>query len=246
MRSAFHTHFAPAFPSPWEDARRFGRAGEILALLALLALPLTLAACQTAPSPALKAAAQVEIVQEPRWRSAASAEDAARIDGVHMAWDEALAQARRRGFSRQVAAEGRLLEPNAALARPAPTPGNYMCRWIRFGSRGARARAFTAFNPFFCHVGVSDDALSLTKQTGSDRPTGYLFDDNDPLRMIFLGSLAPGNAEPLAYGVDPARDMVGVFERIGPLRFRLVVPRPRSGSILDVLELTPAPVQNSE
>ena len=65
--------------------------------------------------------------------------------------------------------------------------------------------------------------------------------------MIFLGSLALGNeTEPLAYGEDPGRDMAGVMERIGPLRFRLVVPRPSTGSILEVLELTPAPIQNDE
>ena len=41
-------------------------------------------------------------------------------------------------------------------------------------------------------------------------------------------------------------DMAGIFERVGPLRFRLVVPRPQTGSILEVLELTPAPVQSEE
>ena len=64
---------------------------------------------------------------------------------------------------------------------------------------------------------------------------------------FFLGSLALGNeTEPRAYGEDPERDMAGIFERVGPLRFRLVVPRPRTGSILEVLELTPAEVQFGE
>ncbi|HET9429162.1 MAG TPA: DUF4893 domain-containing protein [Allosphingosinicella sp.] len=244
MRSACPLQSPAAAASLPDLTRAPRRAGWALGGLSFLLL---LAACQTRPSPDLEAAASVEVVQEPAWRSSASASDAARIDGLAAAWNEALANARRRGFARQVSAEGPLLEPNAALPRPAPTPGSYMCRWIRFGSGEARSRAFTTFQPFFCHVGASDDDLSLTKQTGSDRPSGYLFEDSTPRRMIFLGSLALGNeTEPVAYGEDPERDMAGIFERVGPLRFRLVVPRPRTGSTLEVLELIPAAIQNTE
>jgi hypothetical protein len=67
-----------------------------------------------------------------------------------------------------------------------------------------------------------------------------LFDDDDPNRMIFLGSLALGDEkEPLAYGGDPQRDMAGVFERVAPFRWRLVIPWPQSGAKLQVFELTP-------
>ena len=62
----------------------------------------------------------------------------------------------------------------------------------------------------------------------------------DPRRLVFLGSLALGNEDqPLAYGDDPKRNMAGVFERIGPFRWRLVIPWPQSTSKLDVFELTP-------
>ncbi len=211
------------------------------------AITLALAACETVPEPVVVPdVAAVEIVEEPGWRTSASEQDSARIDGLAAAWNEALEVAEEAGFTSQIAAEGPLLQPAAALPRPAPTPGNYMCRWIRFGTTAERRRAFTSYPPFFCHVGATEDSLSLTKQTGSDRPSGYLFEDNN-LRMIFLGSLALGNeTEPMAYGEDPDRDMAGVMERIGPLRFRLVVPRPSTGSILEVLELTPAPIQNDE
>jgi hypothetical protein len=47
----------------------------------------------------------------------------------------------------------------------------------------------------------------------------------------------------LSYGEDPSRNMAGVFERVGPLRYRLVVPKPRGLAKLDVIELVPAPVQ---
>jgi hypothetical protein len=119
-----------------------------------------------------------------------------------------------------------------------------MCRLIRFGSTKARDPEYQAFKPFFCHVGVNGEQLSITKQTGSERPAGYLWDDANSKRMVFLGSLALGSEDaPLSYGEDPERDMAGVLERVGPFRYRLVVPRPRGTAKLDVIELVPAPVQ---
>jgi len=82
--------------------------------------------------------------------------------------------------------------------------------------------------------------LTIVKQTGSQRPAGRLWEDDDATRLIFLGSLALGNEDqPLAYGDDPRRNMAGVLERIGPFKWRLVIPWPQSTSKLDVFELTP-------
>jgi hypothetical protein len=188
----------------------------------------------------MRPSVQIAAEETPEWQGVASAQDAERIAALDSAWREALAAAGKRA-----AAEGELLDPKAALARPAPSPGSYMCRLIRFGSAKPRDPEYQAFKPFFCHVGVNGDQLSITKQTGSERPAGYLWDDVNKRRMIFLGSLALGNEDaPLSYGEDPARDMAGIFERIGPLRFRLVVPRPRGTAKLDVIELIPAPVQS--
>jgi hypothetical protein len=65
--------------------------------------------------------------------------------------------------------------------------------------------------------------------------------------MIFLGSMVTdGQSPPPPYGTDPATNVAGVFERVGSLRFRLVMPNPRDGVLIDVYELTPAPVQPDE
>ena len=42
------------------------------------------------------------------------------------------------------------------------------------------------------------------------------------------------------YGVDRDRDIAGFVERIGPKRWRLVMPRPHFESVTDVMELVPA------
>ncbi len=84
----------------------------------------------------------------------------------------------------------------------------------------------------------------IVKQTGSQRPAGRLWADDEPTRLVFLGSLALGDeTAPLAYGDDPKRNMAGVLERIGPFKWRLVIPWPQSASKLDVFELTPVALQ---
>ena len=210
------------------------------ALLAAGLLPL--AACRQVPPPEALARADVEITEEPRWRTIAAPEDVDRIDRLASAWDTALDRAGRTGFAGAIAREGALLDPAAGLPMPAPTPGSYVCRLIRFAPPPPRGAALTAYRPFFCYVGVEGDALSVTKQTGSQRPSGYLWLDGSRPRLVFLGSMADNGGDPLIpYGADRRRDLIGIFERVGDFRFRLVVPWTHSGATLDVYELVPNP-----
>ena len=189
------------------------------------------------PEPASIAVAQP--TKADVWMQVATPQDEHRLGRLGLAWQEALAQARRNNEA-DVRKEGRLLDPLAALPRPAPTPGSYNCRLVKLGRSSSRDPAFQSFRPFFCYVEVEGDLLTIVKQTGSERPAGRLWEDDRPERLIFLGSLALGNEEqPLAYGDDPKRDMAGVFERIAPFRWRLVIPWPQGSSKLDVFELTP-------
>jgi hypothetical protein len=174
------------------------------------------------------------------WRHVATAADQDRLARLGLAWQEALDDARKTNAG-DVRKEGNLLRARASLARPDPTPGSYNCRLIKLGKATPKSKAFESFKPFFCYVEVEEDGLlTIVKQTGSQRPAGRLFEDDDPNRLVFLGSLALGNEDqPLAYGDDPKRDMAGVLERIAPFKWRLVIPWPQSTSKLDVFELTP-------
>jgi hypothetical protein len=198
--------------------------------------------CNTATERA-RSGATVTVEPEAKsdaWKRIASASDQDRIDRLGLAWQEALMEAKPR-HAKEIAAEGLLLKPGPALARPEPTPGSYNCRMISIGKTETKAPVFVKFKPFFCYVLSDDDGvLTIVKQTGSRRPAGRLWEDDLPQRMIFLGSLALGDEkEPLAYGEDPARDTAGIFERIAPFKWRLVIPWPRSGAKLEVFELTP-------
>ena len=170
------------------------------------------------------------------WQGIASAADQRRLANVSGAWAAGLADARKGGFTTALRDDAELIKANAALARPAPTPGSYRCSLLKLGGKPA----FEKFKPFFCYVEVEGNLLTIVKQTGSQRPAGRLWEDDDPTRLMFLGSLALGDEEaPLAYGDNPRRDMAGIFERTGPFRWRLVIPWPQDGSKLHAYELTP-------
>jgi len=207
------------------------------------AIPLTIAAmfavCGCAPVKPPPPRTVVSIpppTKDDVWKGIASSADQQRLANVSGAWAAGLADARRGNFTTGLRDDAELLKSNAALARPTPTPGSYSCRLVKLGGKPA----FEKFKPFFCYVEVDGNLLTIVKQTGSQRPAGRLWEDDDPTRLIFLGSLALGDEEtPLAYGDNPKRDMAGIFERTGPFRWRLVIPWPQDGSKLHAYELTP-------
>jgi hypothetical protein len=201
------------------------------------------AACTTPSTKARKEVATVTVappLKSDAWMAIASGADQDRIQRLGLAWMDGLTQANKK-YTTAVKNEAELLKSRAGLPWPAPTPGSYNCRLVTLGSTDKKTPPFQKFNPFFCYV-LTDDSghLTIVKQTGSQRPAGGLWEDDDPNRMIFLGSLSLGDEkEPLAYGDDSKRDMAGVFERIGPFRWRLVIPWPQSGTSVEVFELTP-------
>ncbi len=203
--------------------------------LPLLLAPLLLAACASetsGPAAALPAAAT-------GWRAIATDHDRERARKWRTAWVRAVAEARAAGHSAEIAREGLLLEPDAALRGVAPPAGDYRCRVLKVGSQGEGGLDYIAYPQFDCRISAGAGAMDFVKLTGSQRPVGRLFPDSDR-RMVFLGTLQLGDERGnLRYGHDRQRDMIGLLERIGERRWRLAFPYPAFESTLDVLELVP-------
>ena len=215
-------------------------AKKALIAAAILLLP---AGCANLLEPPHRPPGTSVTVEEPEaWRAAAEDEDAQAIDDLPRAWADALADTRRAGFLRRVAAEGPLLVPAAGLPRAAPAPGAYLCRMLRLGSRTPGSRPWTESGQGFCFVGADGDRLSLTIEAGPRRIGGYLWEETDNRRLVFLGAAAPRGMPLAAYGEDRERNAVGLFERVGPFRYRLTLPW-RGDAKLALVELTPAPEQ---
>ena len=217
--------------------------GVKVRIAAIAILAVIVGGCQTKPKVPPGVIPTVEVgppLKSETWKAVATSADEDRLSRLRQAWDSALTDVRQSTASAELRREGALLEPDAALPRPAPTPGSYNCRLIKLGKATAKSKPYESFKPFFCYVEVEGDLLTIVKQTGSQRPAGRLWEDDNPKRLIFLGSLALGDEDqPLAYGDNPRRDMAGVLQRIGPFQWRVVIPWPQSTSKLDVFELTP-------
>ena len=225
---------------------------------AAAALALLLAACGQDPAPPPEPAVPVEpeAPADPApppappegeqggtasWRDVASAEDASRLGRLDQAWRLGRAEAEDKGFAAQVEALGPLVDPNAGLAgNLQPAPGTYRCRTVMLGSHDNAGLGFLEYPWFRCAIELTPGGdLILTKLTGSQRTRGLLYPDTDR-RLVFVGAQAWGMDETgyPDYGDQPVRNQVGVFERIGTGRWRVVVPWPRVGSKLEILELT--------
>lgn len=197
-------------------------------------------AVQTAPAPT-PAPAPGEQGGTDDWRAVATDGDAARLTRLDDAWREALSEARAAGFGDELRTLGALVDPNAGQAgRLQPPPGEYRCRTFKLGKMGETGLGYVAYPAFRCLVELTPGGdLILSKMTGSQRTRGLIYPDTDR-RLVFLGAQAWGSGEtgfPL-YGEQPQRDQIGVVERIGDNRWRLVLPYPKQESKLDVMELT--------
>jgi len=209
-----------------------------------------LAACATTPPPPPPPPAPPPVPPAPEapvgvvlddWRGVITPADRDRYQRRAAAWTLALEQARRQLGSGDLTALGALIDPDAGRPGVAPPPGAYRCRTVKLGSQGDEGGlGYVVYGWFACRIEQTPAGLKLVKRTGSQRPAGLLFPENDR-EMVFLGSMALAS-EPTArsYGQRPERDMVGVLERVGEARWRLVTPWPATESNLDLLELVPA------
>ena len=173
------------------------------------------------------------------WREAATGNDEKRLHDWRGSFVDALAAARKSGHSSEIAAEGALLDPDAALGPPALPNGTYRCRIIKLGAQSQGMLNYVAYPAFTCVVRPERGLQSFVKMSGSQRIVGLVF-PGDAMRQVLLGSLVLGDEErAMQYGQDETRDVAGFVERIGHNRWRLVMPEPHFESRLDVMELVP-------
>ena len=209
---------------------------------ALLALGLTVSACS-----AMLPSGTVIQSPAPDWRQTATSDDRDRLRDWRGAFVSALKDARASGHDAEIAREGALLEPDAALGGGPIPNGDYRCRVIKLGAKSPGMLDYVAYPAFDCRIrpvaGVPANPpgglQELAKLTGSQRYVGLVF-PGDLMRQVFLGTIVLGDEQrAMQYGRDKERNIAGFVERIGPGRWRMIMPRPHFESQVDVLELVP-------
>lgn len=175
------------------------------------------------------------------WREAATDNDERRLRGWRATFVAAVGAARKSGHSAEIDREGALLDPDAALGPPPIPDGNFRCRMTKLGAKGEGVLDYVAYPAFNCIIRSERGLQGFTKTAGSQRIVGLIF-PGDAMRQVVLGTLVLGDEQrAMQYGQDETRDIAGYIERIGPSRWRLVMPQPHFESQLDVMELTPVP-----
>jgi hypothetical protein len=213
---------------------------------------LVLAGCATTGGP--RPSVTTEVVPDKSWQGVILPADAVRLTGFAASWAPALAAARPH-FATALGKEGALLDPTVALDHVALPPGSYLCRVVKLGGP-RRLAAYRTYPPFFCYVRGEGANLSFSKQTGDERPVGWLYPDGnrpdgnrpdvnrpDGNRYVFLGTYAHGRVVPPSYGAAGAHNALGVVERVAPFRWRLALAPADDGALLTVYELTPVPLE---
>ena len=175
------------------------------------------------------------------WRRIATIDDRERLRDWRTTFTTALDAAQKAGHSADIDREGALLDPDAALSNGTIPNGMYRCRVIKLGAKAQGNLAYVSYPGFTCRVRPDHQLQRLGKLSGSQRYVGIVF-PNDAVRQVFLGTLVLGDERrALQYGQDQDRDVAGYVERIGPARWRLIMPKPHFESQLDVMELVPIP-----
>jgi hypothetical protein len=173
------------------------------------------------------------------WRRVATEEDNARLRDWRTSFTKALDAARKAGHGEEIDREGALLDPDAAIAGTPIPNGMYRCRVIKLGAKAAGNLDYVSYPGFTCRVRPDHQLQRLGKLSGSQRYVGIVF-PNDAVREVFLGTLVLSDERrALQYGQDQTRDVAGYVERIGPSRWRLIMPQPHFESQMDVMELVP-------
>jgi hypothetical protein len=200
----------------------------------LIALALLAAGCSLVEQPTRM------LPQETRdWRVIASSKDRERLRDWRRTFVRAIAAARPRNGA-EIDREGALLQPDAALGPPTIPEGNFRCRVIKVGAKQPGLLDYISYPAFSCRITPENGLQKFRKLSGSQRQVGIIF-PGDPLRQVFLGTIALGDElGALRYGIDQDRNVAGYVERIGPNRWRLLMPQPQFESQLDVMELVPA------
>ena len=173
------------------------------------------------------------------YKEVISENDRVRLRDWRKSFENGLAAARKSGHGAEIDREGALLDPDAALAGPAIPNGMYRCRVIKLGAKDPGNLDYVTYSGFSCRVKQEHALQRLGKLSGSQRYLGLIF-PGDAIRNVFLGTLVFADEQrALQYGQDQQRDVAGYIERIGPNRWRLIMPAPHFESQLDVMELVP-------
>jgi len=177
------------------------------------------------------------------WRDVASPRDIERFSHLAEARTQGLQQAQAGGLA-DLGAIRSILQAEAVAASDSRLIGTWRCRTIKLGGLTPEI----VYSWFTCRITRQNGGLFFEKLTGSQRTSGYLFDEGGS--FVYLGAqyvgagygpmekrpTYSGNGE-AAGSADTPDDQIGLLSATTDGRARIEFPYPVQESVFDVLEL---------
>src|SRR5690349_12357853 len=154
---------SPAPISAWTEAGLPLRLAP-MRLIHLIILAFALSACGVVRS---SAGMVPEWTRD--WRQVATEHDRERLRDWRKSFSNALAAARASGHSAEIANEGALLDPDAALGGGPIPNGTYACRVIKLGAKSQGMLDYVGYPAYACRIDQERDIQGFAKLTGSQR-----------------------------------------------------------------------------
>jgi hypothetical protein len=161
--------------------------------------------------------------------------DRARLDGYAETRLQAIEEAKRGGSPEEVAELEKMLGKRVQSFDGFDMTGTWQCRTTKIGAKSEGLLPLVIYGWFKCRVTDDGSGWKLEKISGSQRTTGRFYDDN-PQRLIYLGSLHVNDEKPKPYGSGPETDQIGYAFRTGQKEWRIELAAPYYESKLDILE----------
>ncbi|MEI6485001.1 MAG: DUF4893 domain-containing protein [Sphingomonadales bacterium] len=203
--------------------------------LAVLVLPLLLAACSTGDE--LRPYAFVRRADV--WQAVITDADRSRLSRTAAAWRQAGADVSGAGADAALAALGPAGQSETRAPPLFPAAGSFQCRTILLGWRQGEPQITPpvqagAWAP--CKLAADGILFRFETAPGPQQYLGTLYPDVD--RLVFLGTVRlAGEMGRLRYGADHARDQVGVLQAIAPSHWRIALPWPQWTARLVLIEI---------
>ena len=177
---------------------------------------------------ALSAAADSELI------SKLTAADKARLENYETTRAAAIGEARAGGSAEDIALLDEALAGEILRVGDGFDPkGPWRCRTIKLGG----LLPLTVYPSFKCRISEDGVGWRIEKTTGSQRTSGYFYDDTDT-RLVYLGAGHYADEKPKGYGEDSERNQVAYAFRLSGDRIRLEFPKPQFESTFDILYLS--------
>lgn len=143
----------------------------------------------------------------------------------------ALAEARAGGSPADVKVLDELMARPHLAFEGLDLTGDWQCRTVKAGGFAT----LVVYGWFRCRVSDDGAGWMLEKLTGSQRTTGFFYDEN-PTTLTYLGRYHVAGDPAPQYGAGPASDQIGRAFRTGRQTWQIEFPLPTYESKLDILE----------